>query len=226
VAAQAPGPAGQGACGEIARMFKQPPKLGEWSELRMDLKKDQGKKPTMMRVGFVDREERDGEMLYRMQLIMTHHDGKRTILQMLAPWGPRALDRDDDTEIIMKMGDQQAMILPIAAAKNAPGMRDVWRACEKLSFVGRESVTVPAGTFATRHYTGPEGDSWVAPKIPGWRMAKMVTAKGDTMVLTAIGDGEANAITETPVDMKTMMRGRMGKPQKDKDKANGEEEAK
>jgi len=46
------------------------------------------------------------------------------------------------------------------------------------------------------------------------------------MVLTAIGDGKANAITETPVDMKTMMRGRMGKPQKDKDKANGEEEAK
>jgi hypothetical protein len=212
-AAQAAG--GQGACRDIERIFNKPPTLGEWSEVRMDLKKDQGKKPVLMRVGFVDREERGGELMYRMQMVMTHHDGKRQIMQMLTPWGPRALDRDYDTEIVMKMGDQQAMILPIEAGKNAPGMRDVWRECAKLSFVGKESVTVPAGTFDTRHYTGPEGDSWVAPDIPGWRMARMVTAKGDTMVLTATGTGAKNEITETPVDMKAMMRGRMGKrPQK------------
>jgi hypothetical protein len=223
--AGAQAPAGPGACGDIVRMFTRPPTLGEWSELRMDRKKDKGKKPVMMRVGFVDREERDGVMMYRMQLIMTYHDGKRHILQMLAPWGPRALDRDYDTELVMKTDDQQAMILPIAAAQNAPGMRDVWKECDKLTYVGRESVSVPAGTFDTRHYTGPEGDSWVDPGIPGWRMAKMVTAKGDTMVLTATGDGATNEITETPVDMKAMMRGR-GLPQRNKDKAADVEEAK
>jgi hypothetical protein len=183
----------------------------------MDLKKDKGKKPVMMRVGFVDREERGGVMMYRMQLIMTYPDGKRHIMQMLAPWGPRALDRDYDTEIVMKAEGQQAMIMPIAAAKNAPGMRDVWKECDKLSYVGKERVTVPAGTFDTRHYTGPEGDSWVDPGIPGWRMAKMVTAKGDTMVLTATGEGAENEITETPVNLEGMMRGPRGQPRTTKE---------
>ena len=218
------GAAAQGACDDIKRFFLKPPKLGEWADVRMDMQKDEGKKPVLMRVAAVDKEERDGVQMYRMQMTTTNKDGKKQIMQMLAPWGPKALEGDYDTEMVMKMGDQPAMIMPIKAGQDGAGISDVRKHCAKMSFVGEESVTVPAGTFDTRHYTGPDGDSWVSPKVPAWRMVKMVTKKGDTMVLTATGDGATNEITEQPVDMKAMMgRGMIpGMRGKDKDQANGE----
>ena len=203
--------AAQAACDDIKRVFDKPPKIGEWAELRMDKQKDAGKKPMVMRVGFVDQEQRGAEKLYRMQMIMTQPDGKRMIMQMLTPWGPAVFEGDYDTDVIMKMGDQQAMVMPIKGGKNQPGMADIRKECTKYTIVGDESVTVPAGTFDTRHYAGPDGDSWVATDVPGWRLVKMVTKKGDTMVLTATGSGAKNEITETPMDMKAMMRGGMGK---------------
>jgi hypothetical protein len=215
--------AAQGACDDIARIFKKPPKIGEWADIQMDLAKDKGKKPTMMRVGVVDQEQRGPDKLYRMQMVMTDHGNRRQIMQTLTLWGEDALTRDFDSDIVMKMGDQPAMIMPFKGGRNQPGMTDLRRACTKLTFVGEEQVTVPAGTFDTRHYTGPDGDSWVAPDIPGLRMAKMVTKKGDTMVLTATGTGAKNEITETPMDMKAMMGGGMGKG---KPKDTEEEDAK
>jgi hypothetical protein len=214
--------AAQGACEDIARIFKKPPKIGEWADIQMDLAKDKGKKPTMMRVGFVDQEQRGPEKLYRMQMIMTHHGGQRQIMQMLTPWGEDAMTRDFDSDLVMKMGDQPAMIMPIKGGRNQPGMADLRRECTKYTVVGDESVTVPAGTFDTRHYSGPEGDTWVSTDLPGWRMVKMVTKKGDTMVLTATGTGAKNEITEKPMDMKAMMGRGMGKRSNDED----DEEAK
>src|SRR5688500_6307741 len=79
---------GQGSCEDIKRYFNKPPKLGEWAELQMDMKKDEGKKPMTMRVAFVDREVREGQQLYRIQMTMTQQNGKRQIMQMVTPWGP------------------------------------------------------------------------------------------------------------------------------------------
>lgn len=212
--------AAQGACDDIARYFAKPPKLGEWAEMQMDMKKDNGKKPVVMRVGFVDKEERGGRPMYRMQMTMTHKDGQRQIMQMLTPWGKDAFEENQDSEIVMKMGSQPAMVMPIKGGKRQPGMSDLRKECTKVSFVGEEQVTVPAGTFDTRHYSGPDGDSWVSLDVPAWRMVKMVTKDGDTMVLTAVGDGAKNEITEKPMDMRSMMgRGAMprlpGKGQSD-----------
>jgi hypothetical protein len=216
--------AAQSACDDIKRIFNKPPKIGEWAELRMDKEKDDEKKPTTMRVAFVDRENRGGEQMYRMQMIMTQEDGKRQIMQMLTPWGPDALTKDYDTEVVMKMGDQQAIIMPIKGGKGQPGMADIRKECTKYTVVGDEKVTVPAGTYDTRHYSGPEGDSWVATDVPGWKMVKMVTKKGDRMILTATGAGEKNEITEKPLDMKAMMGG--GRLRMPKDKESEEAEAK
>lgn len=212
----------QGSCEDVKRYFDKSPKLGEWAELQMDMKKDGGKKPIAMRVAFVDREVRAGQQLYRIQMTMTQKDGKRQIMQMLTPWGADALTQDYDSEVVMKMGNQPAMIMPIKGGKDQPGMADLRKKCAEIEFVGEEKVSVPAGTFETRHYAGPEGDSWMSTAVPGWRMVKMVTKKGDTMVLTAIGDGAKNEITEKPMDMKAMM-GR-GLPGMKKD--TEEEEAK
>lgn len=195
----------QGACDDINRFFKKPPKLGEWAELRMDRDQDEGRKPTTMRVAFVDREEQKGRPMYRMQLIMTREGGQRQVMQMLTPWGADALSGEYDTELVMKMGDQPAVVMPLKGGQDQVGSYDIRKKCQEISFVGEEEVTVPAGTFEARHYTGPDGDSWVSPEVPGWRMVKMVTKKGHTMVLTGMGTDQKNEITEQPVDMRGMM---------------------
>jgi hypothetical protein len=207
LALAAPAASAQGACDDVARYFAKPPQLGEWAELQLDMKKDQGKRPMVMRFGFVDKEERGGRPMYRLQMTMAGKDGKRQIMQMLTPWGPNAWKEDHDTEMVMKMGDQPAVVMPFKAGKGQPGMSDLRKDCAKVTFLGEESVTVPAGTYETRHYSGPDGDSWVATGVPALRLVKMVTKNGDTMVLTATGTGETNQITEKPMDMKAMMGG-------------------
>lgn len=196
--------AAQGACEDISRFFAEPPKLGEWADLQYDTKK-QGDDPLLMRVAFVNTEQRQGRTMYRMQMVMTHGDGKRQVMQMLTPWGPEALAGDHDTEIVMKMGDQPAMVMPVKAGKKQPGLSDMRKECAKFKFVGEETVEVPAGSFRTRHYSGPDGDTWIASEVPGWRMVKTVTKDGDTVVLTGTGSGAKNEITEKPMDMKAMM---------------------
>jgi hypothetical protein len=204
LALAAPGASAQGACNDIGRFFSKPPKIGEWADMRMDMKKDQGKQPMTMRVGFVGREERQGKQMYRMQLIMTGKDGQQQVMQTLTPWGPDALGREFDTEVVMKMGDQQAMVMPVKADKSQRW--DIRTECAKINFVGEETVSVPAGSYKARHYKGPDGESWVSPDVPGWKMVKMVTKAGDEMVLTGTGTGFENQITEKPMDMKAMMR--------------------
>ena len=200
----APALSAQGSCDDIGRFFSKPPKIGEWADMRADRKKDQGKKPTTMRVGFVGKEERKGMQLYRLQMIMSGKDGKQQVMQTLTPWGAEALGREFDTEIVMKMGDQQAMVMPVKADESQKW--DLRTACAKINFVGEETVSVPAGSYKARHYKGPDGDSWVSPDVPGWKMVKMVTVEGDEMVLTGTGTGFENLITEKPMDMKEMMR--------------------
>ena len=219
--------AAQGSCDDVKRYFTKPPKLGEWAEMQMDMKKDQGKKPMLSRVAFVGREVRQGEQFYRLQMTMTGKNGQRQIMQMLTPWGPDAFAKDYDTEVVMKMGDQPAMIMPFKGGKDQPGIGDIRKKCAEVSFVGEETVEVPAGTYKARHYSGPEGDSWMSMDVPGWRMVKMVTKKGDTMVLTATGDDAKNEITEKPQDLRAMMgRGMPGMKPPAKDKEKAEEEAK
>jgi hypothetical protein len=217
----------QGSCDDVKKYFAKPPKIGEWAEMQLDMKKDEGKKPMLSRVAFVDREVREGEQFYRMQMTMTPKNGQRQVLQMLTPWGPHAFEKDYDTEIVMKMGDQPAMIMPFKGGKDQPGFADMRRKCAEVNFVGEETVEVPAGRFKTRHYAGPEGDSWMSMDVPALRMVKMVTKKGDTMVLMATGTDARNEITEKPRDMRAMMggRGMPGmKPPKDDAEAGDKEE--
>jgi len=114
----------------------------------------------------------------------------------------------------MKMGDRPAMIMPMQGENDQVDLADLRKKCAEIEFVGEETVEVPAGQYQTRHYTGPDGDSWLSMDVPGFRLVKMVTRKGRTMVLMGTGSGFENQITETPVDMKAMMgRGMRGMPQ-------------
>jgi hypothetical protein len=141
-----------------------------------------------------------------MQMVQTVK-GQRQVIQTLTPWDASVLtDKQDyDSEIVMKMGDNPAMIMPIKKDENKTGLYDLRETCGEIKYVGEETVAVPAGSFKARHYTGPEGESWVSADVPGWHMVKMVSKEGKTMELTALGSGAKNEITEKPMDMKAMM---------------------
>lgn len=191
----------QNACDNLKTFFGEPPRIGEWAELRLDVK---GEKPVNIRTSFVGKEERGGRQMYRMQSVTTM-EGKPHIMQVLMPWDMSLMTRDYESEVVMKVGDQPAMSMPFAAENNQTGMYDVRKECAKIKYVGMETVKVPAGSFQAQHYSGPDGDMWMSPEVPGMAMVKMVTDDGDTMVLTAVGTGAKNEITEKPMDMKAMM---------------------
>ena len=107
----------------------------------------------------------------------------------------------------MKMGDNPAMkIMPIKADKDSKGLYDLRETCAEMKSAGRGDRGRAGGELQ-----GPalqrrrDGDSWVSPDVPGWHMVKMVTKEEQTMVLTAMGSGAKNEITEKPMDMKAMM---------------------
>ena len=193
----------QGACADIPKFFARPPVVGEWAEMAWETKEKEG--PDHVRMGVIKEEQREGKRMYWFQMIM-QNKGKRSIIQMLSPWDVTAMGSSAPAEVVMKMGDQPAMKMNGGSMGQAPSSKTDWREfCAKSTFVGEESVTVPAGTFKTRHYHSDDGDTWVSPEAPVWHLVRMTTNKGKTMVLTAKGTGAKNEITEKPVDMKTMM---------------------
>jgi hypothetical protein len=195
--------AAQGACADVPKFFAHPPTVGEWAEMTWESKNKDD--PDHMRMGVIKAERREGKQMYWFQMSM-EDKGKRTILQMLTPWDVNSLRSPQPAEVVMKMGDQPAMKMSGGLMGKSPASKTDWRDfCAKSTFVGEESVTVPAGTFKTRHYHSEDGDTWASMDAPLWHIVKMSTKDGKTMVLSARGMGEKNEITEQPVDMKEMM---------------------
>lgn len=74
--------------------------------------------------------------------------------------------------------------------------------------IGPESITVPAGTFATEHYKSKDGDDfWLAKEAGPWGMVKMVSKNGTTMVLTKVIHDAKDEITGTPQPFNPMAMG-------------------
>jgi hypothetical protein len=194
----------QNACADVPKFFAHPPKIGEWAELAWQSKgNEQG--PDKMQMAAIKEERRQGKQMYWLQMVTTDK-GKRTIVQMLTPWDVTTVGSPKPAEVVLKIGDQPAMKMGEGMMGHSPAAQTDWREfCSKSTFVAEESVTVPAGTFKARHYTGPDGDTWAAMDAPVWHIVKMTTKSGKTMVLSAKGTGAKNEITEEPVDMKAMM---------------------
>jgi hypothetical protein len=194
----------QDACADLPKFFSRPPKIGEWAEFTW---KEEGKgDPTRMQMAVIKAERREGKQMYWLQaVIIDKKTGKRSVVQTLTPWEQSSLLGQNASEVVMKIGDQPAMKMSSELGKSAAAGADWREACKDAKFVGEESVSVPAGTFRARHYSGPEGDTWASMEAPVWHLVKMSTKEGKTMVLTAAGLGAKNEITEKPVDMKAMM---------------------
>ncbi|MFW6088395.1 MAG: hypothetical protein ACODAB_01505 [Gemmatimonadota bacterium] len=129
-----------------------------------------------------------------------------SILQLRVPGFP--FTPAEIEEVVMKTGATPAMRVPDAmveeyrASEQAGPLADIRAECRKAEVVGREEVTVAAGTFQTTHLRFPasDGDVWVSDQVPFGIVRGDIPGQGTTE-LTSHGTGAVSAITETPVSL-------------------------
>ncbi|CAN5823936.1 hypothetical protein BH24GEM1_BH24GEM1_25200 [soil metagenome] len=197
----APPAAGQGQ--ECLAGVKMP-EVGQWAEYEGVMNK---KDRYTIRYAVVGAEERDGAPMKWLELRMVgEKPDKNMVYQVLTPGNPAEMDAAQ--EIVFKPGDKPAMKMPAMMMKMIRGQLKknsvLGNICEGVSLAGKESVTVPAGTFQALRYHNDKHDSdtWVVPERPFF-MVK-ATGKDFDMSLASSGDGARSSITETPQEMPGM----------------------
>lgn len=181
------------------------PAAGGWAEYHADSGDFK-----MMYIGH----ETAGERI-EMAMNRTMRNGEATnvVMQLVVPAFPYQMAQA--SEMVMQMGDRPPM-------KVSGQMLDMMRQrapdqsalspdlCARLTKVGTESVTVPAGTFSTTHYRDAQTntDVWVDPSVPFG--AVKVVSPHTTMVLKAKGTGGTTGIRGTPQEMGPGMMGPPG----------------
>lgn len=202
VVAAAPVAAQDNAC---ATKGPKLPAAGGWAEYHADSGDFK-----MMYVGH----ETAGERI-EMAMTRTMRNGETAnmVMQVVVPSFPYQMAQA--SEMVMQMGDRppmkvsgQMLEMMRQRAPDRSGLSpDV---CARLTKVGTESVTVPAGTFSTTHYRDAQTntDVWVDPGVPFG--AVKVTSPNMTMVLKGRGTGGTTGIHGTPQEMGPGMMGPPG----------------
>jgi hypothetical protein len=161
-------------------------------------------KTQTMEFALVGKETVNGKDGYWMETTVSQTRGDMIMKMLIVPGGDQAMMR-----MIMQMGKGQPMEMSqMMQGGNAPKPNmDVRNGGQDL---GKESVTVPAGTFSCEHYrSSTGGDVWVSSQVPPFGMVKSVNS-GTTLVLTKVVSDAKDKITGTPVPFnpQMMMQGR------------------
>jgi hypothetical protein len=111
------------------------------------------------------------------------------------------------SRIIMQMPNRPPMEMP-AQMVQMHGQKKPTDIRSEAEDVGPESVTTPAGTFATEHYRMKDGsgDMWIAAKAGPYGLVKF-QGKDTTMLLTKVITDGKDKITGTPQPFNPMMFG-------------------
>lgn len=190
----------QEACDE----FLKAPPVGHWSEYQI---MKEGEPELGMRLAIIGSEERAGREMHWLELAIrpADEDGS-TIIKLLIPGYP--VDVEELEEIVMKSGDGPALKVggPMMGMirkifSDNPGLSAA-EECKSMAAVGEESVTVPAGTYQTRHYRNVESGAevWASGELP-FGIVKSFDGEEYVVELIAHGEGAETAITETPQDL-------------------------
>lgn len=185
----------QSAAAQDCTVGIKPPAPGSWAEYSME--------GGSMRLALLGNETRAGRSLVRVEISMTSREGPM-IMQTLVPGYP--YDGGAIEDMVIKHGDQPAMRMSAQMRQMmAPRMPkdQIAEACRnaRMTRVGEESITVPAGTFKTIHYrdAASGNDVWVSETLP-FGLVKTKMAQGE-IVLTGQGTDARSRITETPQEM-------------------------
>jgi hypothetical protein len=139
----------------------------------------------------------------RLELSMTGQRGAM-VMQMVVPGYPYEMTQIK--EMVMQRGTEAPMRMPESMLSmmrsRMPNASQVNEAsCGRMTEVGKERITVPAGTYQTTHYRDSTGgtDVWVAATIPFG--AVKVVSRDHTVELVGSGTGATTKITGTPQEM-------------------------
>jgi len=155
---------------------------------------------TTMEMAIIGKESVDGKDGYWFEVTIPGTELGTMIMKSLT------VRNDQDmtsTRMIMQMGDRPPMEMPSRMTQNREKQpADIRQMAEE---VGPESVTTPAGTFATTHYKMKDGsgDVWVADKAGPFGMVKFI-GKDNSMVLVKVETDAKDKITGTPVPFNPM----------------------
>ena len=174
----------------------RPPAAGSWSEYSTE--------EGSMRLALLGTETRAGKNLVRVEMSMVTKDGPM-IMQVLVPGYPYEMSSIED--FIVKAAGRPAMrmnaqMLQMMASRMPKDQVAEFCNNARMTRVGEESITVPAGTFRTIHYrdTASGNDVWVSESIP-FGLVKTRQARGGEIVLTSQGTDARSQITEEPQEM-------------------------
>jgi hypothetical protein len=198
---QTPALRAQEACKEVMKL----PAVGKWVEYQALY--DQ-KDKYALRYAIVGEEKREGTDYRWLEMKMTNQTdpGKNLVYQMLVPGSLAAIG--DVQEVVMKSGDGPAMKMNgmmMGMIRGQLEKKSVFGdICDEVTLVGREKVTVPAGTFNAKHYHSAkfENDSWVDPGL-SFGLVKAI-GKHHDLERVRDGDGAKSSITEPPQEMPGM----------------------
>ena len=110
---------------------------------------------------------------------------------------------DATQRVIMQMGKNPPMEMPTQS--RGMSVKPNFDVRSSAQDVGKESVTVPAGTYSAEHYKSKDGgDTWISGQVPVFGMVKS-SSNGTTMVLTKVISGAKDKITGTPVPFNPQM---------------------
>jgi len=178
---------GKGAMPKFHSEFK--PVVGGWSEYQMTSK---GEAPAKMKIAIVGKE---GDA-YWYETVMEDKKAGKMITKMLVSGNPD--DPNSVKRVIIKTGNEPAMEMPIQMWKQGSKPEE---SKGKLIDKGKETIKVPAGTFATQHFQHQESgslvDSWIYKDVSPYGLIKS-QSKDFEMVLTGYGTGAKSLITEKP----------------------------
>jgi hypothetical protein len=154
---------------------------------------------TSIEYDLVGKESVNGRDGYWLEFITNQKMGQMVMKMLIVPGSDQPT-----AHLIMQMGKNPPMDMTQMAQRgnSAKPNYDVRNGGQDL---GKESVTVPAGTFSCEHYrSASAGDTWVSSQVPPFGMVKSV-ANGTTLMLTKVVSDAKDKITGTPVPLNPMM---------------------
>jgi hypothetical protein len=154
---------------------------------------------TSIEYDLVGKESVNGRDGYWLEFTTNQKMGQMVMKMLVVPGSDQPT-----AHLIMQMGKNPPMDMTQMAQRSnsATPNYDVRNGGQDL---GKESVTVPAGTFSCEHYRSASGgETWVSNQVPPFGMVKSVT-NGTTMVLTKVVSDAKDKITGTPVPFNPMM---------------------
>jgi hypothetical protein len=159
---------------------------------------------TEMEIAVLGKEPVEGKDGYWLQMAMSSSEmGGQMVMKHLF-----VLDGQDThtARMIMQLPGRPPMEMPAQMMHRDRSTQpaDVRDDAQDL---GSESITVPAGTYATEHYRLKDGSEiWISKDVPPWGMVRY-QGKDSTMVLVKVISEAKDKIIGTPQPFNPMMMG-------------------